>query len=242
MVENSLWSNNNSDWVISFPIEPKEGSIFKKDLYGVKQLEYVKLTQQNWVEFGTNEDLCVNKHTRHNVSNTIVVDDWDEVENYIYENRQWFAGISLLPMTGDKDYAQAPFTEIIELDDIVKKYGKASLFASGLIVDGLHAFGHLWTACNTVIFNSQIEEEDYNHLLKKDWIRRAKQFADRYFNSDLTKMTNCLKDVSLYHKWIEINRELKPIDFQNIEIKPSYTDVDKLGAIACSGDQCTIQL
>ena len=242
MVENSLWSNNNSDWVISFPIEPKEGSIFKKDLYGIKQLEYVKLTQQNWVEFGTNEDLCVNKHTRHNVSNTIVVDDWDEVENYIYENRQWFAGISLLPMTGDKDYAQAPFTEIIELDDIVKKYGKSSLFASGLIVDGLHAFGHLWTACNTVIFNSQIEEEDYNHLLKKDWVRRAKQFADRYFNSDLTKMTNCLKDVSLYHKWIEINRELKPIDFQNIEIKPSYTDVDKLGAIACSGDQCSLVL
>lgn len=242
MVENSLWSNNNSDWVISFPIDAKEGSIFKKDLYGVKQLEFVKLTQQNWVEEGTNIELCVNKNIRHNVSNTIVVDDWEEVESFIYENKQWFAGISLLPMTGDKDYAQAPFTEVIETEDIVKKYGKAALFASGLIVDSLHAFGHLWTACNALLFNNTIEENEFNSLLKRDWIRRAKQYADRYFNSDINKMTNCLKDVSLYHRWIEINRDFKSIDFQTIEIKPSYTDVDKLGAIACSGDQCTIQL
>ena len=240
MVENSLWSNNNSDWVISFPIDAKEGSIFKKDLHGVKQLEFVKLTQQNWVEEGTNIDLCVNKHTRHNVSNTIVVDDWDEVENFIYENKQWFAGISLLGMSGDKDYAQAPFTEVIETDDIVKKYGKATLFASGLIVDGLHAFGHLWTACNALLFNSVIEENEFNSLLKKDWLRRARQYADRYFNLDINKMTNCLKDVSLYHRWIEINRDFKPIDFQTIKINPSYTEVDKLGAIACSGDKCEI--
>ena len=242
MVENSLWSNNNSDWVISFPINSKEGSIYKKDLYGVKQLEYVKLTQQNWVEFGTNYELCVDKNTRHNVSNTIVVDDWDEVENYIYENKEWFAGISLLGMTGDKDYAQAPFTEVIDTDEIIKRYGKSSLFASGLIVDGLHAFRHLWLACNAVLFNSEIDENEADFLLKNDWVRRAKQFADRYFNSDIVKMTNCLKDISLYHKWLEINREYKDIDFNSMNIKPSYTDIDKLGAIACSGDQCTIQL
>ena len=242
MVENSLWSNNNSDWVISFPINSKEGSIYKKDLYGVKQLEYVKLTQQNWVEFGTNYELCVDKNTRHNVSNTIVVDDWDEVENYIYENKEWFAGISLLGMTGDKDYAQAPFTEVIDTDEIIKRYGKSSLFASGLIVDGLHAFRHLWLACNAVLFSSEIDENEADFLLKNDWIRRAKQFADRYFNSDIVKMTNCLKDISLYHKWLEINREYKDIDFNSMNIMPSYTDIDKLGAIACSGDQCTIQL
>lgn len=242
MVENSLWSNNNSDWVISFPINSKEGSIYKKDLYGVKQLEYVKLTQQNWVEYGTNYELCVDKHTRHNVSNTIVVDDWDEVENYIYQNKEWFAGISLLGMTGDKDYAQAPFTEVIDTEEIVKKYGKASLFASGLIVDGLHAFRHLWLACNAVLFNSEIDENESDALLQKDWVRRARQFSDRYFNSDIVKMVNCLKDISLYHKWLEINRDFKEINFDSINIKPSYTEIDKLGAIACSGDQCSIQL
>lgn len=240
MVENSLWSNNNSDWVISFPINSKEGSIYKKDLYGVKQLEYVKLTQQNWVEYGTNYELCVDKNTRHNVSNTIVVDDWDEVENYIYQNKEWFAGISLLGMTGDKDYAQAPFTEVIDTEEIVKKYGKASLFASGLIVDGLHAFRHLWLACNAVLFNSEIDENESDALLQKDWVRRAKQFSDRYFNSDIVKMVNCLKDISLYHKWLEINRDFKEINFDSINIKPSYTEIDKLGAIACSGDKCEI--
>ena len=240
MVENSLWSNNNSDWVISFPINSKEGSIYKKDLYGVKQLEYVKLTQQNWVEYGTNYELCVDKNTRHNVSNTIVVDDWDEVENYIYQNKEWFAGISLLGMTGDKDYAQAPFTEVIDTEEIVKKYGKASLFASGLIVDGLHAFRHLWLACNAVLFNSEIDENESDALLQKDWVRRAKQFSDRYFNSDIVKMVNCLKDISLYHKWLEINRDFKKINFDSINIKPSYTEIDKLGAIACSGDKCEI--
>jgi len=240
MVENSLWSNNNSDWVISFPINSKEGSIYKKDLYGVKQLEYVKLTQQNWVEYGTNYELCVDKNTRHNVSNTIVVDDWDEVENYIYQNKEWFAGISLLGMTGDKDYAQAPFTEVIDTEEIVKKYGKASLFASGLIVDGLHAFRHLWLACNAVLFNSEIDENESDALLQKDWVRRAKQFSDRYFNSDVVKMVNCLKDISLYHKWLEINRDFKEINFDSINIKPSYTEIDKLGAIACSGDKCEI--
>ena len=240
MVENSLWSNNNSDWVISFPINSKEGSIYKKDLYGVKQLEYVKLTQQNWVEYGTNYELCVDKYTRHNVSNTIVVDDWDEVENYIYQNKEWFAGISLLGMTGDKDYAQAPFTEVIDTEEIVKKYGKASLFASGLIVDGLHAFRHLWLACNAVLFNSEIDENESDALLQKDWVRRAKQFSDRYFNSDIVKMVNCLKDISLYHKWLEINRDFKEINFDSINIKPSYTEIDKLGAIACSGDKCEI--
>ena len=61
-------------------------------------------------------------------------------------------------------------------------------------------------------------------------------------DSDIVKMTNCLKDISLYHKWLEINREYKDIDFNSMNIMPSYTDIDKLGAIACSGDQCTIQL
>lgn len=66
-------------------------------------------------------------------------DDWDEAEQYIYDNRQWFAGISLLPAAGDKAYAQAPLTEVHTVDEILQKYGEASMFASGLIVDGLHA-------------------------------------------------------------------------------------------------------
>lgn len=100
MVEPSVWSATGTDKVVSFPVVSKEGSVYKSDLMGVKQLEYVKLAQQTWVEYGTNEELCTDPKLRHNVSNTISVDDWDEVEEYIFENRQWFAGISLLSSMG----------------------------------------------------------------------------------------------------------------------------------------------
>src|SRR5690554_890143 len=142
MVETSVWSNTGTDKVVSFPIVSKEGSIFKKDLMGVKQLEYVKLAQQYWVEYGTNVELCVDPNLRHNVSNTITVDDWDEVEQYIYDNRRWFAGISLLSAMGDKAYPQAFFTEVFTAQQLLDKYGNGFSFASGLIVAGLSAFNN----------------------------------------------------------------------------------------------------
>ena len=88
MVEDSVWSKNGSDAVIAFPLVSKEGSIYKSDLLGVKQLEYVKKAQQVWVEYGTNVELCTDPRLRHNVSNTISVDNWDEVTQYLYANRQ----------------------------------------------------------------------------------------------------------------------------------------------------------
>jgi ribonucleoside-triphosphate reductase len=152
MFEESVWSANKTDWAVSFPIIAPEQSLFKEDLMGVKQLELVKLTQQNWVEYGTNLDACVDKTLRHNVSNTINVDDWDAVGQYIYENRHYFAGISLLSASGDKDYAQAPFTSVYTPKQLMKEYGDAVMFASGLIVDGLAAFNNnLWAACDTVL-------------------------------------------------------------------------------------------
>lgn len=241
-VENSSGSNTGTDKVVSFPIESPEGSIYKKDLLGVKQLEYVKKAQQVWVEHGTNVDLCVKPGLRHNVSNTITVDDWDEVEEYIYNNRQWFAGISLLSSMGDKAYHQAPFTEVLTAEEIVGKYGSAGLFASGLIVDGLHAFGdNLWTACNTVNgWGIKLEEKGSKHLLKRDWVRRAKKFADNYFSGDVLEMTNCLKDCYNLHKWESITRNLKPIDFAKEIGEKSFVEIDSMGAQACQGGACEV--
>lgn len=294
MVEESVWSSNKTDYVISFPITNNNDNIFKDELNGVKLLEFVKLTQENWVEEGTNVELCVDKNIRHNVSNTIIVDDWDEVESFIFDNRKSFAGISLLPMTGDKDYNQAPFTTVLTAKELVKKYGDATIFASGLIVDGLNIFNNnLWLACDTVLgigekleyteseikgiiektsseelwknlgfkngilktligLNIKPEVEEYkrfldsklagsvhNFALKSDWIRRAKQFSERYF-SNIKEMTYCLKDVNNFHKWIEIVREYKPVDFENSNIIPEYTNIDSTGAIACSGGACEI--
>lgn len=294
MFEKSVWSSSGTDWIISFPIITKKNSILKDQLMGVKLLEAVKLTQENWVEFGTNIELCTDPTMRHNVSNTVIVDNWEDVENYIFDNKKWFSGISLLPLTGDKDYNQAPFTSILTPEQLVKKYGDAVLFASGLIVDGLTAFNNnLWLACDTAMgigekleyteeevnekikstqpnelwknlgfkngtldklselqikpeieeykrfLDSKLTTKIYNYTIKKDWIRRAIQFSERYFPST-KEMIYCLKDVNNYHKWLEINRDIKNIDWLSLNVKPKYHDINTTGAIACNGNSCEI--
>ena len=242
MVENSVWSNTGTDKVVSFPIVSKEGSIYKKDLTGVKQLEYVKLAQQYWVEYGTNVELCVDPNLRHNVSNTITVGDWDEVEQYIFDNRKWFAGISLLSAMGDKAYPQAPFTEVFTAQQIMEKYGEASIFASGLIVDGLHAFNNnLWVACDTVNgWGVKLDPEAKEDLLKRDWVRRAKKYAQNYFNNDVLEMTNCLKDCFNLHKWKTIERTMQNVDFSVELQEKKFVEVDGMGAQSCSGGACEL--
>ena len=242
MVEPSVWSSNGTDVVVSFPIESKEGSIYKSDLLGVKQLEYVKLAQQYWIEHGTNINLCVDKNLRHNVSNTITVDDWDEVEEYIFNNRKWFAGISLLSGMGDRAYAQAPFTEVFTAQQILDMYGDSSMFASGLIVGALQAFNNnLWMACDTVMgYGLKLDPEDSSDLLKRDWVRRIKKFAEKNFNGDLMKLTFMLKDCHNLHKWVNINNHFIDVDFSKDLSQQSYTDVDTMGSQACSGGVCEI--
>ena len=242
MVDTSVWSNTGTDFCVSFPIESKVGSVFKSDLLGVKQLEYVKKAQQFWVEYGTNEELCVDPQLRHNVSNTITVDDWEEVEQYIFDNKEWFAGISLLSSMGDKAYPQAPFTEVFTEEQILERYGVASLFASGVIVDGKTAFGDLWKACDTVNgWGETLDSEAKEHLLKRDWVRRAKKFASNYFKGDILEMTNCLKDCSNLHHWESITRSIQPVDFVKSLESRVFVDADTMGSQGCSGGACELE-
>lgn len=242
MVEKSVWDSSGNGVVVSFPVESKEGSIYKNDLLGVKQLEYVKIAQQNWIEYGTNVELCVEPTLRHNVSNTITVDSWDEVEEYIYQNRQWFAGISLLSSMGDRAYAQAPFTEVYTAQQILDMYGTASMFASGLVTSALQAFGNnLWLACDTVLgWGLKLDPEDSSDLLKRDWVRRVKKFADANFEGDVMKLTFMLKDCYNLHKWEAISQNWQDVDFSTDLNQQSYTEVDSMGAQGCAGGVCEI--
>ncbi|OYT72636.1 MAG: recombinase [Chloracidobacterium sp. CP2_5A] len=107
--------------VITFTIEAPEGAITKKDISATKFLEIVKLVQENWVKPGTAlEDY--NPGLLHNVSNTVVVrpSEWGAVADYIWENRDCFTGISILPASGDKDYPQAPLEEVATSQDIAR--------------------------------------------------------------------------------------------------------------------------
>lgn len=238
-VEESVWSANKTDMVISFLCEVPQGSIVKNQLKAIELLSKVKLTQQNWVEYGTRVEKCLDPSLRHNVSNTITVlpDEWDEVEQFIFDNQKWFAGISLLPASGDLDYPQAPFSTVLTPFELVKEYGDASIFASGLIVDGQHVFNNnLWHACDVALGIGECQT-DRQH----DWIRRLKQFSGRYFNSNIRKTTHCLKHVSLWKTWCDLKREYKEIDWSVVvEDIENYINIDTIAAQACSGGACEI--
>ncbi len=241
MVEDSVWSATGSDVVVSFPIVPKKGSYVKEDLVGVDHLEKVKLVQEYWVNAGTNEELCADKGVRHNVSNTILVDDWQEVEEYVFKNRHSFAGISFLSMMGDKDFNQAPNTSVITAKEMVKNYGTSAIFASGLVVDALSAFDNLWTACSTAQgYGDDLTLDNSTNSIKRDWIRRFNNFADNYLNGDVKKAEYCLKDSHLLHKWEKINKNFVNIEWESDLTEKKYTDVDTMGAIACAGGACEI--
>ena len=241
MVEESVWSAGGTDVVVSFPIVPKKGSMFKDDLYGVKHLELVKKAQKYWVVAGTNEDLCADKGIHHNVSNTIIVDDWDEVEKYVYKNRYSFSGISFLSPTGDKDYNQAPNTQVIDAKQMVAKYDQGAIFASGMVVDALKVYDNLWTACSTAMgMGEDLSVESSENSAKKDWVRRFERFAQNYLDGDMKKTEYCLKDAYLLHKWEKIQSNLKPVEWENDLTEKVYTDVDTLAAAACAGGACEI--
>ncbi len=239
MVEESRWSANGTDWVISYPVISTPDSIFKYELLGVKQLEIVKFAQENWVIPGTNLDFCVNKAVRHNVSNTIQVDDWREVSEYIWKHHDIFAGISLLGMSGDKSYVQAPFTEVLTEDKIIEKYGSGAMFASGLIVDAIHVFDDLWFAINSVKFG--VNDGDKKPM-QLDWVRRFHKFADNFFDGDIEKTELCLKDVHLLHRWFKIQSAIRNTEFSWEEMQSHETlvDADTLAAAACQGGACEI--
>jgi ribonucleoside-triphosphate reductase len=284
-VEPSVWSANGTDDVISFACEVPKGAILKNDLDATVLLSKVKSSQVNWVLGGENPELAVSPGIHHNISNTVTVreDEWEKVSRYIYDNREYFTGISLLASSGDLDYPQAPFATVLTPEEIVKEYGEGSILASGLVVDGLHAFDdNLWNACDAALgsgapietINEPVEPikpkgsmfmtnkaftaalADYAIQLniyyqdvyryrqfkdKTDWVRRAKQFAERYFSGDVRKATYCLKHVSLWHTWLTIKRTHKEVDWTNVvEETESHVDANTLGAQACAGGACLL--
>jgi len=204
-VERSVWSKSGTDRVVTFCIEVAEDALTKKQVDGLQQLEFVKLTQENWVAAGCVKARCAQPWLRHNVSNTITIHKDQQVAaaRYIYDNRASFAGVSILDASGDLDYVQAPFCAVRYADELLEDYGDAVFFASGLIVDGLHAFGNnLWLACDTATGLGEADKLaappvypmrqdllpdaikkafDDVHTQKKDWVRRAVKFAQNYF-------------------------------------------------------------
>jgi ribonucleoside-diphosphate reductase alpha chain len=115
MTEESVWSTNKTDDVIAFPITVSEEAVVKADLSALEHLHLVRETQLAYVRTGANEQ----SRCQHNVSCTVIVEEreWEEVSGYLYEHREDFCAISLIPACGDKLYAQAPMEAVSTEED-----------------------------------------------------------------------------------------------------------------------------
>ena len=236
-VEKSVWSANDTDMVITFPIEVPDGSKTKTDIDASTLLENVKLTQNNWVRSGIVKENLTKPWLEHNVSNTVNVkpDEWEKVTDFIYNNRYDFAGISLLSVFGDKDYPQAPMCTVYTPREIVSYYGDASMFASGLIELALQSFGgNLWQACDVAngLGNSNLNK-DQQHCIEK-----INKFAHKYFSGDVQKVTYLLKDVYNWKLWIDLKREYKDVDYTEMVEREDNTKAQE--TIACGSGKCEI--
>lgn len=229
MLEESVWSATKSDYVVYIPIHSKPGTIYKRDLVGTNQLEVVKKIQQNWIEHGTNVERCARPFLRHNVSNTVQVDDWDKVCEYLFQNREYFSGVSFLSVLGDKDYKQAPFTSVPSDVEMTDRYGVNYENAGPLIDSASQSFDDLWDACDALMASRDVE-----------WVKQAEEFANEYMDGDLRRLAYCLKDIHVRRKWEYIHERFEPIDIGEADMKPEFVEIDTLGSVACAGGTCEL--
>lgn len=159
MVKPSVY-NKEVESVISFPVELDDNVLTSEYSSAIDFLEMVRMTKAHWIENGTNFDHPFYKEypkfarMRMNVSNTCMVkdDEWDEVKEYVWNNRDVFSGISFLPKGGDLLYPQAPYTSVLDEKELAERYGAGAILAGGLIVDGLAVFNDdLWLACDVAM-------------------------------------------------------------------------------------------
>jgi len=103
--------------VISVPQRAPEGSILRTENV-MDMLERVKLFNTQWVKKGHRKGTNTN-----NVSATVSIQEgeWEQVGKWMWENKETFNGLSVLPYFGGS-YTQAPFEDITKekFDELVQ--------------------------------------------------------------------------------------------------------------------------
>ena len=92
--------------VISVPQKAPEGSILRHES-AIELLERVKWFYQNWIKPGHRKG-----QNTHNISATVSIkeDEWELVGKWMWDNRNYYNGLSVLPYA-DHTYKQAPFED-----------------------------------------------------------------------------------------------------------------------------------
>ena len=97
--------------VITIPQRAPEGSIVRHESV-FQMLERVKKVSQEWIKPGHR-----NGQNTHNVSATVSIkeDEWELVGEWMWNNRDFYNGLSVLPYNGGT-YTQAPFEDCTKED------------------------------------------------------------------------------------------------------------------------------
>jgi ribonucleoside-diphosphate reductase alpha chain len=97
--------------VITIPQRSPEGSIVRHESV-FQMLERVKKVSQEWIKPGHR-----NGQNTHNVSATVSIkeDEWELVGDWMWNNRDFYNGLSVLPYNGGT-YTQAPFEDCTKED------------------------------------------------------------------------------------------------------------------------------
>jgi len=110
--------------VITIPQRAPEGSIVRHESV-FQMLERVKKVSQEWIKPGHR-----NGQNTHNVSATVSIkeDEWDLVGEWMWNNRDFYNGLSVLPYNGGS-YTQAPFSDCTkeEYENLVKTLNNIDL-------------------------------------------------------------------------------------------------------------------
>jgi len=93
--------------IVSVPQKAPEGAITRKES-AMDMLERIKTINKNWIKPGHRKGANM-----HNVSATVTIkqDEWDNVGDWLYENREFFTALSFLPEDLGT-YKQAPYETI----------------------------------------------------------------------------------------------------------------------------------
>lgn len=127
---------------IRFPIKAPVGSILRHET-AIDTLERVKKFSKEWVKEGHKDG-----DNTHNVSATISIKDeeWQPVGEWMWENKEHYNGLSVLPYFGGT-YKQAPFEDITEEEYIERSKHLTSIDLSKVIeLDDTVDFGQV-AAC-----------------------------------------------------------------------------------------------
>ena len=118
-------ANPDQDAFITIPIAAPEGAILSKNETAIEFLERVAFLKENWINPGH-----LRGDNTHNVSATAYVkdDEWDQVGEWMWENKEKYNGLTVLPFGGGT-HIQAPHESITKekYEEMIKYLNEINL-------------------------------------------------------------------------------------------------------------------